>query len=144
MGEATVFFTGKKVRGLFVPLILDGAPAPKLWQKFETPLEEDLKLQLHEKSNEKVNFSKVSHREPEKERANNAFDRSEQTLFAQSHSELLTSEQRTIYTTVIDAVNKNKDRPFMIDVPAGTGKKFAVARGLDRSFHDQASPRRLT
>ena len=65
----------RQLRALFVTLILDGAPAPKLWSEFKESLIEDLKitrnieeaiiealceidlkLQMHGKSNTQVNL----------------------------------------------------------------------------------------
>ena len=68
MEEASLFQVGGQLRALFVTLILDGAPAPKIWREFKDHLignlltrlttadaiqaalrEIDLKLQLHGK-----------------------------------------------------------------------------------------------
>ena len=38
MEEATIFRTAKQLRGLFVTLILDGAPSAELWETFRAEL----------------------------------------------------------------------------------------------------------
>lgn len=143
MHEACVFYTGHKLRGLFVTLILDGAPAPKLWEEFEDSLledllfrfsyvdaknaalrEVDLKLQLHGKCNEQLNLPKVVHQQTEYQRLRGAFNPHTEASFAVDHLPYLTHEQRHVYNTVITAVNNQAGRPFMIDAPAGTGKTF--------------------
>ena len=44
MEKASNFKVGKELRALFVTLILEGAPAPKLWSEFKAHLIKDLKL----------------------------------------------------------------------------------------------------
>ena len=80
MEEAYNFQVGREFRARFVPLILDGAPAPKLWSEFKESLtkdlkitrsieqeirealcEIDLKLKMHVKSNTQVNLPAVGH-----------------------------------------------------------------------------------
>ena len=46
MEEASNFQEGRELSTLFVTLILDGAPAPKLWSEFQENLIEDVKLSL--------------------------------------------------------------------------------------------------
>ena len=46
MEEASNFQEGRELSTLFVTLILDGAPAPKLWSEFHENLIENLKLSL--------------------------------------------------------------------------------------------------
>ena len=48
MEEASVYKVGKQLRGLFVTLILDGDPAPKLWEQYQDILIQDLFRNLHE------------------------------------------------------------------------------------------------
>ena len=87
MEEASFFQVGGQLRALFVTLILDGAPAPKIWREFKDHLIEDfltrlttadaiqaalreidLKLQLHGKTNRQVNLPNAIHTQTEFER----------------------------------------------------------------------------
>ena len=67
------------------------------------------------------------------------FNQADETLFANEHEPLLTSEQRKVYDTIVSAVCDENGRPFMIDAPAGTGKTFtekviaAHLRGLGKT-----------
>lgn len=143
MTEAATFQMGHQLRGLFVTLILDGGPAPKLWNDFKENLIEDLlssmteedavqkalciidlKLQLHGKTNTTLDLPAARHNKIEYERMKDAFKPDEQTDFANAHEPLLTPEQLQVYNAVINAVNNNQPQPFMIDAPAGTGKTF--------------------
>lgn len=143
MQEASLFQVGTHLRALFVTLILDRAPAPKLWHEFKDTLIEDflhalntddaieaalreidLKLKLHGKSNEQVNLPPVVHAQTEFERMRDAFNPHTCAEYADSHEPHLTSEQSHIYTTVLNAVRDGTGRPFMIDAPAGTGKTY--------------------
>lgn len=91
MEEASTFQVGSELRALFVTLILDGAPAPKLWSEFRDGLIEDLKLtrtieeatqqalceidlklQMHGKSNTKVNLPPARHTSTELQRMRQA------------------------------------------------------------------------
>lgn len=54
----------------------------------------------------------------------NDFKPDDETLYADTNEPLLTTEQRSVCDTVVDAVTNNLPRPFMIDAPAGTGKPF--------------------
>lgn len=93
MEEASAFHVPSQLRALLVTLILDGAPAPKLWREFKDNLiddflrtlstpdattaalrDKDLKLKLHGKSNEQVNLPAVVHTHTEFERMRLAFD----------------------------------------------------------------------
>lgn len=101
MTEATIFQMGHQPRGLFVTLILDGGPAPKLWTEFQQELIEDLlrtrnqkeaieealcqtdlKLQLHGKTNSTLNLPPAKHRKTEHERMKAAFIPDEQTTYS--------------------------------------------------------------
>lgn len=143
MQEAILFQTANLLRGLFVTLILDGGPAPKLWHDFQEDLIEDLRmsmtrtqavaqalreidliLQLHGKDNEQMNLPPAIHQQTELERTRNAFDRTEQTAYADDNEILLTQEQHAIYSTIIDSVTLGKPGAYMADSPAGTGKTF--------------------
>ena len=42
--EAAIFRTAKQLRGLFVTIILDGAPSTGLWETFRVELIEDILL----------------------------------------------------------------------------------------------------
>ena len=143
MEEAISFQMPHQLRGLFVTLILDGGPAPKLWTDYQDDLIEDLtrrfdreeasqealrlidiKLQLHGKTNEQLGLPSATHRQTEYQRMKSSFDADEQTSYADVHEPLLTSEQLRVYTAVIDAVKQRHPKAFMIDAPAGTGKTF--------------------
>ena len=143
MEEASFFQVGGQLRALFVTLILDGAPAPKIWREFKDHLikdfltrlttadaiqaalrEIDLKLQLHGKTNRQVNLPNAIHTQTEFERMRCAFNSQECITYADLHEPRLTSEQRHVYTSVLEAVRGGKGRPFMIDAPAGTGKTY--------------------
>lgn len=143
MEEASTFKVGRQLRALFVTLILDGAPAPKLWREFKDDLTEDLrsrlstgdaiqealreidlKLQLYGKSNEQVNLPVVSHTHTEYERMKNSFNIQQCIAYADLHESRLTPEQLHVYTSVLQAVRDKKGQPFMIDAPAGTGKTY--------------------
>ena len=143
MQEATSFQTANLLRGLPVTLIIDGAPAAKLWQDFKDDLIEDfrmsmtraqaiaqalweidLKLKLHGRDNEQVNIPAAIHQQSELQRTRGAFDRIEQTTYADDNENLLTQEQRVIYSTIIESVTLNKPGAYMADSPAGTGKTF--------------------
>ena len=143
MEEASTFLVGYQLRALFVTLILDGAPAAKLWRYFKINLIEDLtstlstddaiqsalreidlKLQLHGKSNVQVNLPNVIHTHTEFERMRSAFNPHQCMEYANLHENRLTTEQRQVHTNVIEAVRNNKPQPFMIDAPAGTGKIY--------------------
>ena len=154
MQEATLLQTANLLRGLLVTLIIDGAPAAKLWQDFKDDLVEDfrmsmtraqaiaqasreiyLKLTLHGRDNEQVNLPAAIHLQSELQRTRGAFDRIEQTTYADEdrieqttyaddNEILLTQEQRVIYSTIIESVDLNKPGAYMADSPAGTGKTF--------------------
>ena len=143
MEEASVFQVASQLRALFVTLILDGAPAPKLWRDFKDNLIEDfllrlstddaiqaalceidLKLNQHGKCNEQVNLPKPMHPRTEFERMRDAFDPQTCAEYAELHEPRLTSEQSHIYKTVLDSVRADNGCPFMIDAPAGTGKTY--------------------
>ena len=143
MEEEVAFQMPHQLPGPFVTLILDGGPAPQLWRDYKDDLIEDLtrrldredalqealrlidiKLQLRGKTNEQLCLPSAIHRQTEYERMKPFFIIEEQTSYAGLHQPLLTCEQREAYNAVINAVNQGKPRPFMIDVPAGTGKTF--------------------
>ena len=84
----------------------------------------DLKLQLHGKTNDQLNLPPSKHRQTEYERMKDSFNPGNEASFADYHETLLTSEQRHIYNTVVNAVKSGPSRPFMVDAPAGTGKTF--------------------
>ena len=132
MEEAVLFQTADLLRGLQVTLILDGGPAPKLWRDFQEDLiadlrmsmtrsqalaqalrEIDIKLQLHGKDNVEVNLPPAIHQLTELQRARAAFDRVQQTTYADENEILLTLEQRAIYSTIIDSVTSNNPGAFM-------------------------------
>ena len=89
-----------QLRGLFVTLILDGGPAPKLWNDYkEHPIEDftrtldntdatqalrviDLKLQQHGTSNSQLGLPPPMHRQTEHQRMVACFDRAEQKAYA--------------------------------------------------------------
>lgn len=53
------------------------------------------------------------------------FKPDEQKSYADIHEPLLTTEQRSIFTTLsLMPVRKNIPQPFMVDALAGTGKAF--------------------
>ncbi|CAM9650676.1 unnamed protein product [Pylaiella littoralis] len=158
MEEASAFHVASQLRALFVTLILDGAPAPKLWREFKDGLIDDflrtlstpdatmaalrdidLKLKLHGKSNEQVNLPAVVHTHTEFERMRMAFDPTTCTAYADLHEPSLTPEQKDVYTTVLQAVRDANGQPIMIDAPAGTGKTYtekciaARLRGEDKT-----------
>ena len=140
MEEAITFEMPSQLRGLFVTLILDGGPAPKLWNDYkEHPIEDftrtldntdatqafrviDLKLQQHGTSNSQLGLPPPMHRQTEHQRMVASFDRAEQKAYANKFEPGLTSEQRQVYTAVVEAVRNRQPQPFMIDAPAGTGK----------------------
>lgn len=141
MEEAITFEMPSQLRGLFVTLILDGGPAPKLWNDYKEHLIEDftrtldntdacdealriidLKLQQHGKTNAQLGLPAPRHRQTEYQRMAASFRPSEQTAYADTFEPGLTSEQRDIYTAIIHAVRNKQPQPFMIDAPAGTGK----------------------
>lgn len=143
MEEASQFEVGHQLRSLFVTLILDGAPASKLWGEFQGSLCEDLtfrltreealdealrqidlKLQLHGKTNVQVNLPAAIHTETELQRMRAAFNSDNCLQYADTHEPRLTEEQRQVYTTVLQSVRTNKGQAYMIDAPAGTGKTF--------------------
>ena len=144
MEEASNFQVGRELRALFATLVLNGAPAPKLWSEFQENLIEelklslttdeaiqealreiDLKLQLHGKSNARVKLPAVTHSLTELQRMRNAFNPAECSAYADLHEENLTSEHREVYSTVIHS-GRNKDgRAYVIDSRAGTGKTYA-------------------
>ena len=119
MEEAITFQMPHQLRGLFVTLILDGGPAPKLWNDYKDDLIEDLarrlnreealqealrlidiKLQLHGKTNEQLCLPSATHRQTEYQRMKSSFNTEEQTSYANLHEPLLTCEQRDVYTAV--------------------------------------------
>ena len=127
MEEASNFQVGRELRALFVTLIFDGAPAPKLWSEFQEKVIEDLKLslttdegiqealreidlklQLHGKSNAQVNLPAVAHSLHELQRTRNVFNPAECSAHADLHEHTLTSQQSEVYSTVINSV-RNKD-----------------------------------
>ena len=141
MEEASNFQVGSELRALFVTLILDGAPAPKLWSEFKESLIEDLKitrnieeaihealceidlkLQMHGKSNTQVNLPAVGHSSTELQRMRKAFNLAECTAYADLHAPNLTSEQRQVYSTVTNSVRNKDGKAYIIDARAGTGK----------------------
>ncbi|CAM9472450.1 unnamed protein product, partial [Hapterophycus canaliculatus] len=143
--EASAFQVGQQLRALFVTLILDGAPAPKLWTEFKDELTEDLrmhytiqesrehalreidlKLQLHGKTNVQVNLPAVIHLQTEYQRMSSSFDAVQCKSYADNHEQNLTinSEQRTVYDAVLHAVASSEGHALMIDAPAGTGKTY--------------------
>ena len=68
----------------------------------------DLELQLHGKSNAQVNVPAVTHYLTELQRMRNAFNPAECSAHAEFHEQNLTSEQREVYSTVVNSV-RNKD-----------------------------------
>ena len=143
MEEASNFQVGSELRALFVTLILDGAPAPKLWSEFKESLIEDLKitrnveeaihealceidlkLQMHGKSNTQVNLPAVGHSSTELQRMRKAFNLAECTAYADLHAPNLTSEQRQVYSTVTNSVRNKDGKAYIIDARAGTGKTY--------------------
>ena len=84
----------------------------------------DLKLQLHGKSNRQVNLPNVIHTQTEFERMRDSFNSQECITYADLHEPRLTSEQRHVYVSVLEAIRGGNGRPFMIDAPAGTGKTY--------------------
>ena len=82
----------------------------------------DLKLQLHRKDNGQVNIPPAIHQLTKLQRTRGAFDRGEQTGYADDNEVLLTAEQHTIYSTPISSVILGKPGAYMADSPAGTGK----------------------
>ena len=82
MEETITFQMPHQLRGLFVTLILDGGPAPKLWNDYKDDLIEefarrfdreealqealsliDIKLQLHGKKNYQLGLPSATHRQ---------------------------------------------------------------------------------
>lgn len=141
MEEAASFQVASQLRALFVTLILDGGSAPKLWfqpnliedfalimtpeESIQQSLNEiDLKLQLHGKTNEQVNLPKAQHSTTEYQRMRDSFDVNTCKEYAEIHERNLTAEQHHVYKTVIDSVNSDEGKPYMIDAPAGTGKTY--------------------
>ncbi len=143
MEEASNFQVGSELRALFVTLILDGAPAPKLWTEFRDGLIEDLKLtrtieeatqqalceidlklQMHGKSNTMVNLPAARHTSTELQRMRKAFNSAECAAYADLHEKNLTSEQQQVYSTVVNSVRCNDGKAYIIDARAGTGKTY--------------------
>ena len=101
MEEAITFEMPSQLHGLFVTLILDGGPAPKLWNDYKEHLIEDftrtldntdatqealrvidLKLQQHGTSNSQLGLPPPMHRQTEHQRMVACFDRAEQKAYA--------------------------------------------------------------
>lgn len=141
MEEAITFEMPSQLRGLFLTLILDGGPAPKLWNDYKAHLIEDftstldntdacqealriidLKLQQHGKTNGQLGLPEPTHRQMEYQRMQASFTPSEQTEYANRFEPGLTSEQRDVYNAKVNAARNKQPQPFMIDAPAGTGK----------------------
>lgn len=141
MEEAINFEMPSQLRGLFITLILNGGPAPKMWHDYKEHLIEDftrtmsitdatqqalriidLKLQHHGKTNVQLSLPEPAHRQTEYERMRSSFNPSEQSQYADHFEPGLTSEQRAVYTAIVTAVRTKQPQPFMIDAPAGTGK----------------------
>ena len=131
MEEAITFEMPSQLRGLFVTLVLDGVPAPKLWNYYKEHLIEDfmrtldntdatqqalrlidLKLQQHGKSNSQLGLPAPMHRQTEHQRMVASFDRAEQKAYADKFEPGLTSEQRQVYTAVVEAVRHKKTSAF--------------------------------
>lgn len=141
MEEAVNLEMPSQLRGLFVTLILNGGPAPKMWYDYKDHLIEDftrtmdvtdatqealriidLKLQHHGKTNVQLSLPEPTHRQTEYQRMRASFHPSEQSQYADTFEPGLTSEQHAVYTAVVTAVRTKQPQPFMIDAPAGTGK----------------------
>ena len=124
-------------------VILDGGPAPKLWHDLQDDQVEDLrmsmtrvqavaealrqidlKLQRHGKDDKQVNLPPAIHHLTELERTRGAFDRRAQKAFADENKDLLTQEQRGVYSTIIDSVTLKRPGAYMADSAAGTGNTF--------------------
>ena len=54
----------------------------------------------------------------------NAFNPAECSAYADLHEQNLTSEQREVYSTVIDSVRNKDGKAYIIDSRAGTGKTY--------------------
>ena len=107
MQEALRFATAREIRRLFTTLILHGAPAPSLWEKFQMHLlldfavtmsdaalkHIDLMLEKHGRSTNQFGLPNVHHDNTEFDSLLNDFNKTEQTELAQSLLPQLTPEQ---------------------------------------------------
>ena len=141
--EAMEFSTPQELRRLFTTLILNGAPAPFLWNHFDTYLSQDhavtmsnneaaqaalkqidLMLNKHGRTTNQFGLPKVIHHNTEYDRLLNAFPSSQQANLARDLRPKLTAEQKSIFDAVTTAALNDNGGIFMIDAPAGTGKTF--------------------
>ena len=84
----------------------------------------DLKLQVHGKSNTQVNLPAVGHSSTELQRMRKVFNPAECTAYPDLHAPNLTSEQRQVYSTVVNSVRNKDGKAYIIDARAGTGKTY--------------------
>lgn len=143
--EADQFSTAKDLRQLFTTLVLNGAPAPPLWEHFQLNLSSDfsmtttpessfnaalkdidLKLSKHGSSTEQYGLPQVTHDSTEYDRQLRAFDTSHQIKLAADLTPQLTTEQNSIFKTLTSSELLNQGAIYIIDSSADTGKTFTV------------------
>ncbi|XP_046397701.1 ATP-dependent DNA helicase PIF2-like [Ischnura elegans] len=145
--EAATFKTGRALRQLFFAVIMFGAPAAVLWERFKGPLSEDYSGRLDERAAYHHALCDIDHmlrphgrclRDmglPEVEDVTTELGREEVRWNPEDAARAveewrpkLTEEQLSVVDAVITAVRnvQIRDRVFFIDGPSGTGKTVVL------------------
>ncbi|XP_046399916.1 ATP-dependent DNA helicase PIF1-like [Ischnura elegans] len=145
--EAATFKTGRALRQLFFAVIMFGAPAAVLWERFKGPLSEDYAGRLDERAAYHHALCDIDHmlrphgrclRDmglPEVEDVTTELGREEVRWNPEDAARAveewrpkLTEEQLSVVDAVITAVRnvQMRDRVFFIDGPSGTGKTVVL------------------
>ncbi|XP_046395741.1 ATP-dependent DNA helicase PIF1-like [Ischnura elegans] len=145
--EAATFKTGRALRQLFFAVIMFGAPAAVLWERFKGPLSEDYSGRFEERAAYHHALCDIDHmlrphgrclRDmglPEVEDVTTELGREEVRWNPEDAARAveewrpkLTEEQLSVVDAVITAVRnvQMRDRVFFIDGPSGTGKTVVL------------------
>ena len=143
--EASFFLLASQFRRLFVTLLLNGASGAELWKEFVGDLTEDylsrmtleaaraealrvidLMLLENGRCTAEYGLPTVAHASTELDRFQNMFDQSNENAAAELGRTTLTPEQLVIYQRVIQSVQENQGKIFMVRAPGGTGKTYTM------------------